>query len=147
MLPHYFIFAATFFFYCHHLNTDIPKHLPMILLISTCNLVTSQFPYISAVVSQPSFNPFFPVPRCNPSLNHYIGLSLFTCHLRLYKINLLIFLWKTSHLKNYSDILSRWLARKFLIFIHLFSFPNIQLPCPVNSISSVSLLYSSLCNF
>ena len=143
MLPHYFIFVSTFLFYSHHLNTDIPRCFSFQLV----TLVTSQFPCISAVDSQLNFNPFFPVPRCNPSLNHYIGLSLFICHLRLYKINLLIFLRKTSYLKNYSDILSRWLARKFLIiFIHLFSFPNIQLPCPVNSISLVSLLYSFLCS-
>lgn len=82
------------------------------------------------------------------SLNHHIGLSLFIWHFMISKIDLVIFLRKTSYLKNYAYVLSSQIVGKYLIiFSNLYSFPNIQSSCPVNSLSKISLLYILLCHF
>lgn len=79
------------------------------------------------------------------SLNHHIGLSLFIWHFMISKIDLVIFLRKTSYLNNYSYVLSSQIVGKYLIiFSNLYSFPNIQSSCPVNSLKSLFSISSSV---
>lgn len=118
----------------------------MIHVISTLilgNFMVSIIAIQRIPISITHFESIFHVSRCSCALNHDLGLSVCMQHLRLSNIGLIIFLQKTTSLKNYSYVLSSWIVRKILVIFntsiffsqHLISYPVLSTLHHISSLS------------